>query len=68
MLVVTFVLMLSGSTYVLVNGLEDSNAYPYIQQSMKELINKYQWDVSARRSVDIIQEYVSLPLHVYLLI
>lgn len=59
MTVVTFVLLLSGSAYVLVNGLENSKAYPYIQQSMFELITRYQWDVSARRSVDIIQEYVS---------
>ncbi|XP_050728970.1 tetraspanin-2A-like isoform X1 [Eriocheir sinensis] len=55
---ITFVMLIAGSAYVLANGLESSNVYPYIQKTMRELIYRYQWDVAARRSVDIIQEYV----------
>ncbi|XP_071541150.1 tetraspanin-2A-like isoform X1 [Panulirus ornatus] len=58
MTVVTFLLLLGGSAYVLDNGLEDTRIYPWIQEKMRQLIYRYQWDTSARRSVDIIQEYV----------
>ncbi|KAG0725046.1 Tetraspanin-2A [Chionoecetes opilio] len=56
--VITFIMLLAGSAYTLDNGLEDSKIYPFIQEQMRTLIYQYQWDVSARRSVDIIQEYV----------
>lgn len=58
MTVVTFIMLLAGSAYTLDNGMEDTKAYPYIQEEMRRLIYLYQWDVAARRSVDIIQEYV----------
>ena len=57
--VVTFIMLLGGSAYTLDNGMEDSKAYPFIQEQMRQLIHQYQWDVAARRSVDIVQEYVS---------
>ncbi|XP_063611236.1 CD151 antigen-like [Penaeus indicus] len=59
MTVVTFGLLLGGSAYVLDNGLEDSRIYPWLQEAIRNKIYQYQWDVSARRTVDILQEYVS---------
>ncbi|XP_063888412.1 tetraspanin-2A-like isoform X2 [Scylla paramamosain] len=56
--VITFIMLLGGAAYTLDNGMEDSKAYPFIQEQMRQLIHRYQWDVAARRSVDIIQEYV----------
>ncbi|KAK8725824.1 hypothetical protein OTU49_010498 [Cherax quadricarinatus] len=58
MTVINFIFMLSASAYLLANGLEDSNLYPYVQETMKGLINQYQWDLTAKRSVDIVQEYI----------
>ncbi|ROT68825.1 tetraspanin-like protein CD9 [Penaeus vannamei] len=58
MTVVTFGLLLGGSAYVLDNGLEDSRIYPWLQEAIRNKIYQYQWDVSARRTVDILQEYV----------
>nr|XP_053648632.1 tetraspanin-2A-like isoform X2 [Cherax quadricarinatus] len=59
MTVVNFIFMLSASAYLLANGLEDSNLFPYVQETMKGLINQYQWDMTVKRSVDIIQENVT---------
>ncbi|XP_042891771.1 tetraspanin-2A-like isoform X1 [Penaeus japonicus] len=58
MTVLTFGLLLGGSAYVLDNGLEDSRIYPWLQEAIRNKIYQYQWDVSARRTVDILQEYV----------
>nr|ABY77968.1 tetraspanin-like protein CD9 [Penaeus chinensis] len=58
MTVVTFGLLLGGSAYVLDNGLEDSRIYPWLQEAIRNKIYQYQWDMSARRTVDILQEYV----------
>ncbi|XP_076033390.1 tetraspanin-2A-like isoform X1 [Oratosquilla oratoria] len=58
MTVVTFILLLGGSAYILDNGLEQSKIYPWLQDAIREKIYQYQWDVSAKRTVDIIQEYV----------
>ncbi|KAG7166378.1 Tetraspanin-2A-like 2 [Homarus americanus] len=56
--VVTFIMLLVGSGYILAHGLEDSQAFPVIQEAMRNLIYQYQWDMNSRRTVDIIQEYV----------
>lgn len=58
MTVITFLLLLGGSAYVLDNGMEGSRAFPWIQETFRNLIYRYQWDVSARRAVDIVQEQV----------
>ncbi|XP_045617278.1 tetraspanin-2A isoform X2 [Procambarus clarkii] len=58
MTVIIFILLLAASAFLLDNGLEDSHLLPFIQDSMRSLIHQYQWDVAARRSVDIIQENI----------
>ncbi|XP_068209746.1 tetraspanin-2A-like [Palaemon carinicauda] len=58
MTVITFLLLLGGSAYLLDNGMEDTRLFPYVQEEFRNLIYRYQWDVSARRGVDIIQEQV----------
>lgn len=58
MTVLTFLMLLGGSAYILDNGMEGSKLFPYVQETMRDLIYRYQWDVVARRSVDIIQEQV----------
>ncbi|XP_045617280.1 tetraspanin-2A isoform X1 [Procambarus clarkii] len=58
MTVVTFLLLLGESAFMLNHGLEDSLLFPYIQDTMKSLIHQYQWDTAAKRAVDIVQEYI----------
>lgn len=58
MTVLTFAILLGGSAYVLDNGLESSRIYPWLQEAIRNKIYQYQWDVSARRTVDILQEYI----------
>lgn len=57
--VIAFLMLLGGSAYILDNGMEDTKLFPWVQVRMRELIHQYQWDVAARRTVDIVQEYVS---------
>ncbi|KAK4303081.1 hypothetical protein Pmani_024883 [Petrolisthes manimaculis] len=56
--VIAFIMLLGGSAYILDHGMEDTKLFPWVQRRMRELIHQYQWDVSARRTVDIVQEYV----------
>lgn len=58
MTIVTFIMMLGGSAYVLDHGLESSKIYPWLQEAIRNQIYRYQIDTSARRSVDIVQEYI----------
>ena len=55
---VTFVMLLGSSAFLLSHGLENSKLYPYVQETMRGLIYLYETDMEAKRSVDIIQEYV----------
>lgn len=55
---ICFIMNLGGATYLLSIGLEATAAYPYIQEYFRNLIYRYNIDVDARRTVDIIQEYI----------
>lgn len=58
MTVITFLLLLAGSAYLLDNGTEKTQLFPYVQEEFRNLIYQYQWDVASRRAVDMIQEQV----------
>ena len=47
-----------ASTFLLLNGLEGTNLFPYVQVTMRDLIYRYEIENDAKRTVDIIQEYV----------
>jgi len=56
---IAWVLNLTGAIYLLSVGLEATRAFPFIQENFRNLIYQYNYDMVAKRTVDIIQEYVS---------
>ncbi|KAF2364812.1 Tetraspanin/Peripherin, partial [Trinorchestia longiramus] len=55
---VSFSLNLGGAIYLLSIGLESTKAFPFIQEQFRNLIYQYSYDMTAKRTVDIIQETI----------
>ncbi|XP_018014956.1 tetraspanin-2A [Hyalella azteca] len=56
--VLAFSVNLGGAIYLLSIGLDSTGAYQYIQENFANLIYRYNYDITAKRSVDIIQETI----------
>ncbi|KAB7495010.1 CD9 antigen [Armadillidium nasatum] len=55
---VAFVLEIAGASYLLANGTKNSKMTVVLQTNLYNLISRYNYDVSAKRSLDIVQQWI----------
>ena len=60
MIVICFILEIAGASYILVHGTQGSQLNIWLEERFYELLAAYTYDDRSKRTVDIIQEWVSI--------